>query len=393
MPQKLPGKFSQHASADDLKYTPWLNPEVSPIVQIRDVSKYFGDVCAVNHVNLDIFPGELFTILGGSGSGKSTLLRILAGLEQATSGSVLIDGVDMTDVPPYERPVNMMFQSYALFPHMSVEQNVAYGLKKDGVDKQEISKRTDNMLEMVKMGHLAKRKPNALSGGEQQRVALARALVKKPKLLLLDEPLGALDRKLREHTQFELMNLQDELGITFMVVTHDQEEAMTLSTRIVVMNEGEFEQVGTPGEVYEYPRNQFVADFVGKVNLIEGEITAVSDARVTLQSEVVAAELQIDIADAQPPEIGSRHTIAVRPEKMFISKQRPQTEDTTVLKGRIYDMGYFGNLSLYKVALANGKILQVSGQNRIRSSRKTVDWDDEVFISWDNHSNIWLEAD
>jgi putrescine transport system ATP-binding protein len=362
------------------------------MVQIKGVSKYFGDVCAVNQVSLEVFPGELFTILGGSGSGKSTLLRMLAGFEEPSSGSIMIDGVDMTKVPPYERPVNMMFQSYALFPHMTVEQNVAYGLKKDRIDKAEISKRTTNMLELVKMGHLAKRKPDALSGGERQRVALARALVKKPKLLLLDEPLGALDRKLREHTQFELMNLQYELGITFMVVTHDQEEAMTLSTRIVVMNQGGFEQVGTPGEVYEHPRNRFVADFVGKVNLIDVEVLSVQGNTATLGCASVGTNLFAAIGTAAAPEIGSRHTIAVRPEKMLINKKNPQADGMTVLKGTVVDLGYFGNLSLYKVELPSGHILQVSGQNRIRSSRKTVEWDDEVFISWDNRSAILLEA-
>lgn len=392
MTTKPPSKFSHQNDVNDLKYTPWLNPDIRPMVQIKDVSKYFGDVCAVDHVNLEVFPGELFTILGGSGSGKSTLLRMLAGFEVPNSGSIMIDGVDMTKVPPYERPVNMMFQSYALFPHMTVEQNVGYGLKKDGIDKSEISKRTANMLELVKMSHLAKRRPNALSGGESQRVALARALVKKPKLLLLDEPLGALDRKLREHTQFELMNLQYELGITFMVVTHDQEEAMTLSSRIVVMNQGGFEQVGTPGEVYEYPRNRFVADFVGKVNLIDANVRQVEGTLVTLKSESVGVELFADIGTAVAPEIDSQHTIAVRPEKMFINKQNPQVDGMTVLKGKVVDLGYFGNLSLYKVELPGGHILQVSGQNRVRSSRKTVDWDDEVFVSWDNKSAILLEA-
>jgi len=376
---------------DDLKYTPWLNPDLSPMVQIKTVSKNFGDVRAVNEVSLDVFPGELFTILGGSGSGKTTLLRMLAGFEQPSSGTIMIDGVDMTRVPPYERPVNMMFQSYALFPHMTVEQNVAYGLKKAGIGKAETSLRTAEMLELVKMGQLAKRKPDALSGGESQRVALARALVKKPKLLLLDEPLAALDRKLREHTQFEIMNLQDELGITFMVVTHDQQEAMTLSTRIVVMNKGGFEQVGTPGEVYECPRNRFVADFIGKVNLMRVRIKTVENGLASLQCEEADAELFAHTDINSSVEIGTEKWLAVRPEKIFISKQQPLGDDQTVLKGTVEDLGYFGNLSLYKVALANGKILQVSGQNRIRTAKKTVEWDDEVFISWDNHSAILLE--
>jgi putrescine transport system ATP-binding protein len=377
---------------DDLKFTPWLNPEISPMVQIKNVTKNFGDISAVNEVSLKVFPGELFTILGGSGSGKTTLLRMLAGFEQPSSGSIMIDGVDMTGVPPYERPVNMMFQSYALFPHMTVEQNVAYGLQKGGVGKAETKTRTSEILELVKMGHLAKRKPAALSGGESQRVALARALVKKPKLLLLDEPLAALDRKLREHTQFEIMNLQDELGITFMVVTHDQQEAMILSTRIVVMNQGRFEQVGTPGEVYEYPSNRFVADFIGKVNLMQAVVKTVEGELVTLECEEAGADL-FTVVDAQNiPETGLKKWIAVRPEKIFISKQHPVGDGLTVLKGTVEDLGYFGNLSLYKVALANGKILQVSGQNRIRTATRTVEWDDEVFISWDNQSAVLLEA-
>ena len=383
---------STQKDTDDHSFTPWLNPAIKPMVQIKTVSKNFGDVCAVNQVSLDVFPGELFTILGGSGSGKTTLLRMLAGFEKPSSGTIMIDGVDMTRVPPYERPVNMMFQSYALFPHMTVEQNVAYGLKKAGVGKAATIDRTIEMLEMVKMAHLCRRKPDALSGGERQRVALARALVKKPKLLLLDEPLAALDRKLREHTQFELMNLQEELGVTFMVVTHDQEEAMTLSTRIVVMNKGGFEQIGTPGEVYEYPRNRFVADFIGKVNLMRVSVKSVRDGLVTLASEETGSDLFANIGNTATAEISAEKWLAVRPEKILISKQQPQDAGLTILKGMVEDLGYFGNLSLYKVKLSNGWVLQVSGQNRVRTSKKTVEWDDEVYISWENNSAILLEA-
>ncbi len=261
---------------------PWLDPAARPIVEIRGLSKHFGDVLAVDDVSLKIHRGELFSILGGSGSGKTTLLRMLAGFEYPTSGSILIDGVDITGTPPYERPINMMFQSYALFPHMSVEQNIAYGLKKERVAAAEIRERVQRLLALVKLERMAKRRPQQLSGGERQRVALARALIKRPKLLLLDEPLAALDKKLREHTQFELMNLQDELGITFVVVTHDQEEAMTLSTRVAVMNHGRFEQVGTPGEVYEYPVNRFVADFVGNINFFEARVVDCSEPESAL---------------------------------------------------------------------------------------------------------------
>lgn len=368
---------------------PWRDPAARPMVEIRGVSKHFDDVVAVDEVSLDIYEKELFSILGGSGSGKSTLLRLLAGFETPTAGSILIDGKEMVSVPPYERPVNMMFQSYALFPHMTVEQNVSYGLRKEGVDRGEIRERVANMLDMVKMGRLAERKPDALSGGERQRVALARCLIKRPRLLLLDEPLAALDKKLREHTQFELMGLQDELGITFIVVTHDQEEAMTLSTRVAVMNEGHLEQVGTPGEVYEYPDNRFVADFVGNINFLPCTVTSCDDELAQMHSD--DAQGVIEARVKEPLETGSRHWLAVRPEKIFISKNQPGEGNRAVLKGVVEDLGYFGNLSVYRVRLPSGKILQVSGQNRVRTAKKTVEWDDEVFISWDVDSAIVLD--
>ncbi len=383
--QKEPGA---PMSENQLSETPWLDPDAQPIVQIRKLTKQYDDAIAVDDVDLNIYAGELFAILGGSGSGKTTLLRMLAGFERPTSGQILIDGVDMTSVAPYERPVNMMFQSYALFPHMSVEQNVAYGLKKDRVAADQIKIRVREMLDMVKLGALAKRKPRRLSGGECQRVALARALIKRPKLLLLDEPLAALDKKLREHTQFELMNLQDDLGITFIVVTHDQEEAMTLSTRIAVMNQGRFEQVGTPGEVYEYPANRFIADFVGNINLLEATVVDSDSSRVRLHCAQIQTEL---FADCHEQDItGGQHWVAVRPEKIFIDKEPPSAGDRTVLKGVVLDLGYFGNLSLYKVQLPSGLILQVSAQNRRRSAIRTVEWDDEVYISWDISSAILL---
>ncbi|MGK2924457.1 MAG: ABC transporter ATP-binding protein [Lysobacterales bacterium] len=366
-----------------------------PLVCLRGVSRRFGEVVAVDGVDLDIYRGELFSILGGSGSGKTTLLRMLAGFETPSAGSIVIDGVDMTSVPPYERPVNMMFQSYALFPHMTVEQNVAYGLKKDRVPAAQVRERVAAILDKVKMGRLAGRKPNALSGGERQRVALARALVKQPKLLLLDEPLAALDKKLRQHTQFELMNLQDELGVTFIVVTHDQEEAMTLSTRIAVMNEGRLEQVGTPGEVYEYPANRFVADFVGNVNLLQATVKEVSEASLVLDCPElggrIVAPLDRAAVAVAPPAPGEARWVALRPEKILISKEAPTDGGRIVLRGVVHDLGYFGNLSVYRVELPSGRILQVSAQNRVRTARKTVEWDDEVFVSWDSGSAIVLE--
>jgi putrescine transport system ATP-binding protein len=361
----------------------------TPLVKIRGLSKRFGDVTAVDDVTLDVNAGELFAILGGSGCGKSTLLRLLAGFEQPTSGEILIDGVDMAGVPPYERPVNIMFQSYALFPHMTVEQNVAYGLKKEGVPAARIRERVGEMLELVKLAGFARRKPDRLSGGEQQRVALARALVKRPKLLLLDEPLAALDRKLRQHTQFELAGLQYQLGTTFIVVTHDQEEAMTLANRIAVMDRGRIQQVGPPSEVYEYPTNRFVADFLGNINLLAARVTATEPGRVRVYCEALGCELHAHCTE--PPPVGSEPWIAVRPEKILISKEPPDGRDRTTLKGVVWDLGYFGNLSVYRVRLPTGTVLQVSAQNRRRSAQYTLEWDDEVHLSWDNQCTILLK--
>jgi putrescine transport system ATP-binding protein len=365
-------------------------PKAAPLIRIRGVTKRFGDVAAVNDVSLDIDKGELFAILGSSGCGKTTLLRMLAGFEHPTSGRILIDGADMTDVPPYERPVNLMFQSYALFPHMTVEENVAYGLKKERVPLPQIRERVAEMLALVKLGPLAGRKPDKLSGGEKQRVALARALVKRPKLLLLDEPLAALDKKLREHTQFELANLQYQLGTTFVVVTHDQDEAMTLASRIAVMHEGRIAQVGTPGEVYEFPANRYVAGFVGNINLVEGRVKGVSNGRLTLHSEALGAELAVACDDASG--LDGSVTVAVRPEKITISREAPNGTDRNVVKGVVRDLGYFGDQSLYRVRAKSGAIVQVSAQNLKRSARLTVEWDDEVFLSWEVGSTILLRS-
>ena len=358
------------------------------LVEIRDLSKRFGEVTAVDRVTLDILKGELFAILGSSGCGKTTLLRMLAGFEQPSAGRILIDGVDMTDVPPYERPVNLMFQSYALFPHMTVAGNVAYGLKKEGVPPPKVRERVAEMLAMVKLEGLEDRKPDKLSGGQQQRVALARALVKRPKLLLLDEPLAALDRKLREHTQFELANLQYQLGTTFVVVTHDQDEAMTLASRIAVMHEGRIAQVGTPGEVYEYPANRYVASFVGNINLIEGLVVSAGAGRIRLRAEALGAELAV-ASDARPAP-GSAVTVAVRPEKITISRQAPDGGERNLVRGTVWDLAYFGDQSRYRVRLPGGTVLQVSAQNLRRSAKLTVEWDDEVFLSWDVASTVLL---
>ena len=358
-------------------------------IDVRGVSKLFGDFVAVDKVDLQIERGELFSILGGSGCGKTTLLRMLAGFEAPSAGRIFLDGMDITDQPPYERPVNMMFQSYAIFPHMTVGKNVAYGLQKDRVGKDEIESRVRDILKLVQMEELALRKPDQLSGGQRQRVALARALVKQPKVLLLDEPLAALDKKLREQTQFELMNIQDQLGITFVVVTHDQEEAMILSTRIAVMEKGRFEQIGTPKQVYEFPGNRFVADFIGTINMFEGTVLDQSGERLLVESAAAGSTLTARTAD--PYEKQTAVCIAVRPEKIFISQHEPENDEDTCLQGVIEDFGYFGNLSLYRIRLATGKVVQVSAQNRRRTAERQLEWDDKVFISWRPRSAVILD--
>jgi len=349
-------------------------------IHIKGISKQFGDFVAVDNVDLDINQGELFSILGGSGCGKTTLLRMLAGFEVPSSGRIEIDGTDVTHRPPYDRPVNMMFQSYAIFPHMSVARNISYGLRKDRVPRKEIEKRVDEMLELVQLAEQKDRKPDQLSGGQRQRVALARALIKRPKVLLLDEPLAALDKKLREQTQFELVNMQEELGITFVVVTHDQEEAMALSDRIAVMDKGKFRQIGTAKEVYEFPHNRFVANFIGRMNTFEGIVTAVDESQIRAYSDEAGETLTA--LGRQLVDIGQKVDVAVRPEKIFLGKEKPRDDDVVCIAGVVDDLGYLGNRSLYRIKLPSGKIVQVSSQNRRRSVTRFLEWDDKVWISW-----------
>ena len=381
-------------SGDAVKTAPWRDPAARPYVEIERVSKSFGDFKAVDDVSLKIYKGEIFCLLGASGCGKTTLLRMLGGFETPTSGRILIDGEDMTGVPPYERPVNMMFQSYALFPHMNVEQNVAFGLKQDGVPKAEIAERVATMLELVKLGGFGKRKPHQLSGGQKQRVALARSLVKRPKLLLLDEPLGALDKKLREHTQFELIGLQDKLGVTFLVVTHDQEEAMTLASRIGVMDHGEIVQAGTPSEIYEFPSSKFVADFVGSVNIFEGKLLEDEPEYVRIGSDELGGTIYVSHGISAAPE--AVVWAAVRPEKIFMSIAQPpcpvegsasaQSTDN-VVRGTVQDIAYLGDLSIYLVKLPSGKVVRVTQPNTSRHA-EAITWEQQVYLSWDASSPV-----
>ena len=368
-------------------FEPWRDPNEAPYVRIERVSKKFGEFVAVWDLDLDIYRKELFCLLGASGCGKTTLLRMLAGFEHPTDGRILIDGVDMADIPPYERPVNMMFQSYALFPHMTVAQNVAFGLKQERLPGSVIKKRVAEMLEMVELGQFAKRKPHQLSGGQRQRVALARSLVKRPKLLLLDEPLAALDKKLRENTQFELMNIQEQLEVTFIVVTHDQQEAMTLASRIGIMNEGELIQVGTPTEVYEFPTSRFVADFIGSVNLFSGKISESEADHVVLASEEAGTDLFVDHGVSAPT--GSDAWFAVRPEKVQISREQPEAGQNCVT-GVVQEVAYMGDFSIYLVELETGKTVRVTQPNLSRGNPERVYWDEKVFLHWHPSSAVVL---
>jgi putrescine transport system ATP-binding protein len=368
-----------------VKAQPWNDSSARPYVEIERVSKRFGDFTAVKDVSLKIYKGEVFCLLGASGCGKTTLLRMLGGFETPSSGKILIDGEDMTGVPPYERPVNMMFQSYALFPHMNVEQNVGFGLKQDRLAKNEIQERVATMLGLVKMSDYAKRKPHQLSGGQRQRVALARSLVKRPKLLLLDEPLGALDKKLREHTQFELLSLQERLGVTFIVVTHDQEEAMTLASRIGVMNHGEIVQAGTPPEIYEFPNSKFVADFIGSVNMFEGKLIEDEPQYVRIGSDELGGTIYVSHGISAPPS--AVVWVAVRPEKIFMSTEAPQGGSDNVARGTVQDIAYLGDLSIYLVKLPTGKVVRVTQPNTSRHA-EAISWDQQVYLSWDATSPV-----
>ncbi len=369
---------------------PWLDPAAKPQIRIEAVSKSYGAQLAVDNVSLDIYKGEMFALVGASGCGKTTLLRMLAGFAHPTSGRLFIDELDLGPVPPHERPVNMMFQSYALFPHMSVEDNVGYGLRRLALPAATKRQRIQEALDMVQLGALGRRKPHQLSGGQRQRVALARALIRRPKVLLLDEPLSALDKKLREQTQFELMDLQYKLGITFIVVTHDQDEAMALATRIAVMNHGQVVQVGTPAEIYEFPRSRFIADFVGTTNLFEGTVSACEPGLIRVHCEETGGELLVD--ETGVFSVGQRVWVALRPEKVRLAKEPRHEPRLNQLRGMVWELGYLGNRSTYRIRTTSGKLVTVFAQNERRTSEAAIDWSDEVFVSWSADAAVLLQS-
>ena len=363
------------------------NPSVrEDLLRVEGLTKiYDGTVKAVDNVSLTVKKGEIFGLLGGSGCGKSTLLRMLAGFEAPTKGKIYLAGLDITDIPAYQRPINMMFQSYALFPHLSVWENIAFGLKRDGMPKDEIAARVDKMLILVQLAKYAQRKPHQLSGGQQQRVALARSLAKRPQLLLLDEPLGALDKKLRETTQLELVNIIEEVGVTCVLVTHDQEEAMTMASRIAVMYEGYFQQVGPPDEIYEMPNSRQVADFIGNVNMFEGVVEEDESDHVTIRCPECMHYVGHGISGNSGMAVG----VALRPEKILLSDKKPESEYNWC-HGEVVEIVYFGDHTTYHLKLATGKVIQAQEINSTRDLSCGLTWGDKAFAHWSNQAMVVL---
>ena len=376
-------------SAAPAVFAPWDDAAATPLIKFQSVTKRFGDFTAIDDLTLNIYEREFFALLGPSGCGKTTLMRMLAGFEAPSEGTILLAGEDIAPVPPNKRAVNMMFQSYALFPHLSIEENIAFGLKREGMAKADIADRVTEMLRLTRLEKFAKRKPHQISGGQKQRVALARSLAKAPKLLLLDEPLGALDKKLRQDTQFELMDIQEKTGTTFVIVTHDQEEAMTVASRVAVMDHGKLMQVATPDKLYEYPENVYVADFIGEVNLIQARAQAQAGGKFTLHWGDDQPELHAQ-SDAEITD-GQNCTLAIRPEKVAISGEKPSDADNAV-EGQIIDIAYLGNLSTYHVQLANGQMVKAQTANTRRLSRRSFTWDDKVWLSWTATAGVLLKG-
>src|SRR5574343_449922 len=343
--------------------------------------KRFDEAVAVDEVSLTIGKGEIFALLGSSGCGKSTLLRMLAGFEKPTSGRILLGGQDVAALPPYERPINMMFQSYALFPHLDIWENVAFGLKREGCPKDELKQRVGEMLDLVQLGAYAKRKPHQLSGGQQQRVALARSLAKRPKLLLLDEPLGALDKKLRQQTQLELVNTLEQVGVTCIMVTHDQEEAMTMATRIGIMSEGQLLQIGSPAEIYDSPNCRFTAEFIGDTNMFAGPVVVDEPDSVEIDSPELGSRIHIDHGITGPK--GMQVWASIRPEDVHLNVA-PQPAGPNVARGEVHDIAYLGSFSIYHVKLASGKIVKsmVAANHWHENGITPPTWGDTVYVGW-----------
>ena len=359
------------------------------LVKIEKVTKKFDETVAVDDVSLEINQGEIFALLGGSGSGKSTLLRMLAGFERPTEGRIYLDGVDITEMAPYDRPINMMFQSYALFPHMTVAQNIAFGLQQDKMPKAEIQARVAEMLKLVHMTQYARRKPHQLSGGQRQRVALARSLAKRPKLLLLDEPMGALDKKLRSQMQLELVEIIERVGVTCVMVTHDQEEAMTMAQRIAIMHLGWIAQIGSPVDVYETPTSRLVCEFIGSVNLFEGEVVDDAEGHALIASPEL--ERNIYVGHGVSTSVEDKHILyALRPEKLLVTTEQP-TDDYNWSHGKVHDIAYLGGHSVFHVQLPSGKIVQSFVANAERQGARPT-WGDQVYVWWENDSGVVLRS-
>ena len=371
---------------NDTTFEPWDDPAVDPLIRFKGVTKRFGEFTAIDNLSLDIYEREFFALLGPSGCGKTTMMRMLGGFETPTEGVIELSGEDIAHVPPNKRAVNMMFQSYALFPHLTVWDNIAFGLRRESKDKNKIAARVEEMLKLTRLEKFARRKPDQISGGQRQRVALARSLAKEPKLLLLDEPLGALDKKLRQDTQFELMDIQEKTGTTFVIVTHDQEEAMTVASRVAVMDEGQLMQVATPEVIYEAPNSIYVADFIGDVNIIEGRARPLDAGRFQIEwsgGSPLLAEGTTAFSE------GQGCSLAIRPEKISIHAEQPEDTENAV-QGKVLDIGYLGNLSTYHVELPTGQVIKSQMVNARRASRRTFTWEDMVWISWRASAGVML---